>query len=123
MEDSINKIKAIQLDDKVVESISKNKKVVAKLGSIVDMAGGKAEKSQGNLLYALSTKLPPSMDKYTQSFVDCIMANKWARVNNIDEAISYVKAQLQSVGDEYKIDTAKFEEASGVGINVTENQI
>jgi hypothetical protein len=84
------------------------------------MAGGKAEKAQGNLLYTLSTKLPPSMDKYTQTFVDCIMANKWARVMNIDEAIAYVKEKLQSVGDEYTIDLKDFELASGAGIDVTE---
>jgi len=44
------------------------------------MAGGKADKTQGNLLYALSTKLPPTLDQYTKSFVDCIMQNKWAKV-------------------------------------------
>ena len=39
------KFVAIGLDDKVIQAISKNKKVVAKLSAIVDMAGGKAEKS------------------------------------------------------------------------------
>ena len=50
----------INLDDKVIASISKNKKVVARLSGMIRMAGGKAEKSQGNLLYTLSTKLPPT---------------------------------------------------------------
>ena len=74
------KFVAIGLDDKVIQAISKNKKVVAKLSAIIDMAGGKAEKSQGNLLYSLSTKLPPTLEQFTQAFVDRIMNNKWTRL-------------------------------------------
>ena len=54
----------IQLDEKVIDSIRKNKKVVAKLSHIIQLAGGKSDKAQGNLLYALSTKLPPTQDNY-----------------------------------------------------------
>ena len=50
----------INLDEKVIDSIIKNKKVVAKLTNIIALAGGSAEKTQGNLLYTLSTKLPPT---------------------------------------------------------------
>jgi len=71
---------AINLDDKVIDSIRKNKKVVAKLTNIIGFAGGKAEKTQGNLLYALSTKLPPSCESYTASFVEQIMNNNWTKV-------------------------------------------
>jgi len=74
------KFVAIGLDDKVIAAISKNKKVVAKLSAIVDMAGGKAEKAQGNLLYSLSTKLPPTLEQFTPAFVDRIMKNKWTRL-------------------------------------------
>lgn len=56
------KFAAIGLDEKVIKAISGNKKVVTKLSAIVDMAGGKAEKAQGNLLYSLSTKLPPTLE-------------------------------------------------------------
>jgi len=35
----------INIDEKVIESFRKNKKVVAKLSNIIEMAGGKAEKS------------------------------------------------------------------------------
>lgn len=90
MEAIVAKLKAINLDDKVVDSVSKNKKVSAKLSAVIDMAGGSATKTQGNLLYPLATKLPPSLDPYAQSFVDCIMANKWTKVMQIDEAIAFV---------------------------------
>jgi hypothetical protein len=38
-------ISNIGLDEKVIEVVCKNKKLVAKLGSIVEMAGGKADKT------------------------------------------------------------------------------
>jgi hypothetical protein len=59
-----HKFESINLDPKVIESISKNKKLVARLALIVDLAGGKADKSQGNLLYTISSKLPPTQDPY-----------------------------------------------------------
>ena len=80
MSDVSTKFAAISLDEKVIASITKNKKVVEKLSKIVEMAGGKATKTQGNLLYALSTKLPPTQDSYTKIFVDCIMQDKWTKV-------------------------------------------
>jgi len=43
------------------------------------MAGGKATKTQGNLLYALSTKLPPTQDDFTKNFVENIMNDKWVK--------------------------------------------
>jgi len=94
---------AINLDEKVIGSISKNKKVVAKLTSIIELAGGKAEKGQGNMLYALSTKLPLTQDGYVSSFVDCIMSNKWTKVMQLEEAIEFLKAKLAAEGGEYKI--------------------
>lgn len=45
MENTNAKFTAIALDEKVIASITKNKKVVAKLSAIIDMAGGKANKT------------------------------------------------------------------------------
>jgi hypothetical protein len=113
----------INLDEKVIETIRKNKKVVAKLSQIIELAGGQANKTQGNLLYPLSTKLPPSADSYLQDFVDQIMSNNWTKVMQLDEAITWLKAKLASEGSAYKIDKKEFEEATGVGINVTDGDI
>jgi glutaminyl-tRNA synthetase len=51
------------------------------------------------------------------------MDNKWSRVMQLDEAIAFLKEQLAAVGDKYEIDQAAFEKASGVGINVTDEDI
>ena len=75
------KFLALNLEEKTIQTFAKNKKVVAKLSEIAQLAGGKAERTQGNLLYALSTKLPPSQDGYMKTFVENIMNNKWTRVN------------------------------------------
>jgi hypothetical protein len=111
------------LDSKVIDSITKNKKVVAKLTKIIEIAGGQAEKTQGNLLYTLSTKLPPTQDPYTKHFVEQIMNNNWIKVMQLDEAITFLKGKIQSVGASYEIEKKEFEFASGVGINVTDADI
>ena len=41
----------------------------------------------------------------------------------LDEAITFMKAKLKEVGDKYEINKIEFEAASGVGINVTEEDI
>jgi len=75
------KLKAIHMDDKKIPETIGNKKLCARLITIIDMAGGKAEKAQGSLLYSLASEkiFPPTQDRFTQTFVDCIMANKWKR--------------------------------------------
>ena len=51
------------------------------------------------------------------------MSGKWTKVMQIDEAIEFVKGQLSAVGDKYAINMKEFEEASGVGIVITEADI
>ena len=55
--------------------------MIARLSKIVDLAGGKASKAQGILLYNLATKVPPTQEGYMQSYVDVVMADKWKRAN------------------------------------------
>lgn len=120
MEDSKAKLAAICLDEKVIKTLLKNANLVKRLTHMIELAGGKATKTQGLLLYKLSAILPPTQDKYTKSFVDNIMADKWSKDLQITEAIEHVKAQLTEKGDVYVVDQAAFDKASGVGIVVTE---
>jgi len=68
------------------------------------MAGGKASKTQGNFLYALSTKLPPTLDTYTQTFIDCIMKDKWTKQMQMEEGITFIKDALKVDGDKFVVD-------------------
>lgn len=64
---------AIGLDPKVVDSITKNKKVSLRLKEVVDLAGVKeAPKAIGNLLYQASTKMPESITHHTKFLVSYI---------------------------------------------------
>ena len=117
------KLAAICLDDKVIKTLLQNAKLVTRLASMIEIAGGKATKPQGQFLYKLSAILPPTQDKYTKSFVDNIMQDKWVKELQITEGIEYVKQQLTAKGDQYVIDQAEFDRVSGVGINVTDKEI
>ena len=124
MTDIEKKFAAIQLDEKVIATIIKNKKVVAALSEIVDMAGGKvADKTQGQLLYKLAMTLPGTQDAYKKDFVERIMAGKWDRVLQLEEGYAFVTEQLKAQGNAYKIDGAAFEAATGVGVVVTEAEV
>lgn len=72
------KFSAIELDPKVIKQF-KDPKMIAKLSKMIDLAGGKATKAQGNLLYGIATKVPPTQDAYLKAYVDTVMADKWKR--------------------------------------------
>jgi len=113
------KFVGIGLEPSVVKTF-KDKKVIARLEAIIDMAGGSAEKSQGTLLYHLSTKLPPTQDPYTNVYVEYIMSKKWSKKMQVDEAIEFLKDKLKKEGEGYKINHEEFDGASGVGVNLTD---
>ena len=47
--------------------------------------------------------MPPTLENYLKSFVDCIMANKWTKVLQIEEGIVFLKEKLVSEGIKYTI--------------------
>ena len=51
------------------------------------------------------------------------MNNNWTKTMQLDEAFDFLKAMLKEHGDKYVIDTKAFESASGVGINITEQDV
>lgn len=101
----------------------KNKKTTASLVEVIDMAGGKSNKTQGQLLYKLSTTLPPTQESFKKHFVERIMANKWDKVLQLEEGYVFLTEQLKKHGEGYKLDGAAFEVATGVGVVVSEADI
>ena len=66
-----NKFLAIGLDPKFLESNMKNKKVVTRLSEVIDLAGIKeANKTVGNLLYGIATKMPETTLHHTKYLID-----------------------------------------------------
>lgn len=118
-DDTTLKLRAIQLDEKVITSISKNKKVVDRMLRFIDLAGGESNKVQGNLIYHL-VALPAKLDAYADSYVKMIMANKFTKKVQIDEGIVWMAKLVDTQGENYKVNQADFEKATGVGINYSE---
>ena len=78
MEDSAKELfLAIGLDPKVVESTLKNKKVTQRLKEVIELAGIKeANKTVGNLLYGVATKMPETTFIHTKFFIDQVLGDK-----------------------------------------------
>lgn len=100
---------AIQLDEKVAVSIISNKQKTEALSKIITLAGGKADKTQGNLLYKLATILPGTLEPYKKNFIDRIIGNKWNRILQLEEAIEWLKVEVKNHGDNLKFNNAEFD--------------
>ena len=89
-----DKLASIHMEAKVIENTLKNKKVTERIIEIIDLAalGETCDKVQGNLLYTLATKLPPSCTNRTEICVNLIKEGKWTKVKQLDEAIKFMKA-------------------------------
>ena len=68
------------LNPKVVDSILKNAKVTQKLAYLINISGtDKGNKIVGDLLYYLSTKIPPTLEKCEKFIVDKIVRGDLTR--------------------------------------------
>lgn len=115
---------AIGLDPKVVDSITKNKKVSHRLKEVIDIAGVKeSSKSVGNLLYQASTKMPESIHHHTKLVVENIVSEKIVKPAQLEEGIKWLTELVRSKGKDAAVDEETFKKESGVGVVVTEEQI
>ncbi len=65
------KFLAIGLDQKVVKSTLKNKKLSTRLTEVIATAGiTECDKAQGNLLYKLASEMPEILDQFTKLVTD-----------------------------------------------------
>ena len=112
---------AISLDPKVIESTLKNAKVSAKLKEVVAISGlTTCDKTVGNLLYEVATKVPPTIEDKTKLITEYVVSGKFNKKMQVDEAIKYLKEHGQ---DGTELDIPAFETFTGVGIVVTDEEI
>lgn len=111
---------AIGLDEKVIESALKNIKFTQALVDVIKEAGVTegCPKAKGNLLYTTASKHPANALVHRPMLLDAILADKIKTTTQLDGAFEYLK----KVGGE-PTDAAAFEEAAGVGVVVTPEQI
>ncbi|WIA16884.1 hypothetical protein OEZ85_013812 [Tetradesmus obliquus] len=111
---------AIGLDEKVIESALKNIKFTQALVDVIKEAGVTegCPKAKGNLLYTTASKHPANALVHRPMLLEAILAEKVKTTTQLDGAFEYLK----KVGGE-PTDAAAFEEAAGVGVVVTPEQI
>lgn len=111
---------SFSLNPKVVESILKNGKVTQKLSHLIGLSGKtQGNKVVGDLLYYLSTKLPPAFEDCEKFLVDKVVKGDLLRKDQVDAAIAYLK----KFDSRASINEAEFNSESGVGVVVTEAEI
>ena len=125
MEDTTKELfLAIGIDAKVVDSTLKNKKVTQRLKEVIDLAGIKeANKTVGNLLYGVATKMPETTFHHTKFFIDQVLADKIQRALQLDEGIKYVSEVVRKQGAEAKINQEEFNREAGIGITVSDEEV
>uniref|UniRef100_A0A8R7VB59 glutamine--tRNA ligase n=1 Tax=Triticum urartu TaxID=4572 RepID=A0A8R7VB59_TRIUA len=115
----LEKLLALGLDQRTTENALVNSKVTANLGAVIAEAGITCcDKSVGNLLYAVATKYPNNALVHRPALIDYIVSMKIKNPAQLDAALSF----LTNVGPD-PLDTGKFEEACGVGVVVSIEEI
>jgi len=110
---------ALGLDQRTAENALVNAKVTANLASVIAEAGIKeCDKSVGNLLYAVATKYPTNALVHRPVLISYVLSTKIKNPAQLDAALSF----LTNTGPD-SLDVVKFEEACGVGVVVSIEEI
>ncbi|KAF7063848.1 hypothetical protein CFC21_070322 [Triticum aestivum] len=115
----LEQLLALGLDQRTAETALVNSKVTANLSAVIAEAGITwCDKSVGNLLYAVATKYPSNALVHRPNLINYIVSMKIKNPAQLDAALSF----LTNVGPD-SLDTGKFEEACGVGVIVSVEEI
>ncbi|CAN6326894.1 unnamed protein product [Urochloa humidicola] len=110
---------AIGLDQRTAENALANRKVTANLTAVIAEAGVTGcDKSVGNLLYTVATKYPANALVHRPDLIKYILSEKIKNSAQLDAALSF----LSTLGPD-SLDPVKFEEACGVGVVVSFEEI
>ncbi|RLM99617.1 glutamine--tRNA ligase-like [Panicum miliaceum] len=110
---------AIGLDQRTAENALANRKVTANLTAVIAEAGVTGcDKSVGNLLYTVATKYPANALVHRPNLIKYILSEKIKNSAQLDAALSF----LSTLGPD-SLDLVKFEEACGVGVVVSFEEI
>ena len=116
-------LKALALDDKSINEISKNAKLSASLKDIVSQLKLESvEKRLGNLIYSLLTKSSWASSRSVLYVAKCIAEDKVKSATQLDEALKFLKVNSH-FDPSAKTEVEKFEMACGVGVCYTQKQM
>ncbi|KAK1290044.1 hypothetical protein QJS10_CPB18g01540 [Acorus calamus] len=110
----------IGLDKRTAENALVNAKVTANLTAVIKEAGvvDGCNKTVGNLLYMVATKFPANALVHRPTLLPYIVESKIKNPTQLEAALSF----LSNIGTE-SFSLNNFEEACGVGIDVSVDQI
>ncbi|CAJ1977513.1 unnamed protein product [Sphenostylis stenocarpa] len=110
----------IGLDERTARNTVANNKVTANLTSVINEAGvtDGCSRTVGNLLYTVATKYPANALPHRPILLQYIVSSKVKTTAQLDAALSF----LATTGLE-NLDLKTFEEACGVGIEVSTEDI
>ncbi|KAJ3694118.1 hypothetical protein LUZ60_009598 [Juncus effusus] len=110
---------SIGLDKRTAENALVNQKVTSNLTAVLKEAGiSGCSKTIGNLLYMVATKYPTNALLHRPVLINYIVSSKIKNSAQLDAALSF----LSTTGPEF-LDLKIFEEACGVGVNVSIDEI
>ncbi|KAJ0725690.1 putative glutamine--tRNA ligase [Helianthus annuus] len=110
----------IGLDKRTAENTIANNKVTSNLLAVINEAAvtDGCERSTGNLLYTVATKFPANALVHRPTLLTYIVSSKIKTPAQVEAAFAFL-----SVTGSENIDISKFEEACGVGVEVSEEDI
>lgn len=110
----------IGLTEAKLAETAKNKALTQNLLSVAQLASGlpgfTPSKDTGKLLYTLGSSAPETIDQFRPLLVEYIVSGKFLNVRQLEAGVDYLKKQQA-------YDQAVFDEQTGVGVVVTEEQI
>ncbi|XP_071686372.1 glutamine--tRNA ligase-like [Rutidosis leptorrhynchoides] len=110
----------IGLDKRTAENTIANNKVTTNLIAVINEAAvtDGCERSTGNLLYTVATKFPANALMHRPKLLEYIVSSKIKTPAQLEAAFAFL-----SVTASEDLDINKFEEACGVGVEVSEHDI
>lgn len=113
----------IGMTPKTVENTIQNKKVTNELMAVIHESGalerGDCDKSVGALLYSVATVYPQNALKHRKTFLSLIMDGKVKSSAQMDGGMKFLK----QIGSEELGDVGALEEACGVGMEVSKEDV
>ncbi|KAB1205542.1 Glutamine--tRNA ligase [Morella rubra] len=110
----------IGLEERTARNTVANNKVTGNLTSVIHEAGvtDGCSRTVGNLLYTVATKYPANALVHRPTLLQYIVSSKIKTTAQLEAALSFFGA---TASDDFKLN--EFEEACGVGVEVSEEEI
>nr|XP_043613934.1 glutamine--tRNA ligase [Erigeron canadensis] len=110
----------IGLDKKTAENTIANNKVTTNLIAVINEASvtDGCERSTGNLLYTVATKFPANALVHRPKLLEYIVSSKIKTPTQVEAAFAFLTVTASG-----ELDISKFEDACGVGVEVSREEI